>query len=94
MFRHVLVSLGVLLCLSVILAGNEAAAKAYRIGVADVLHISVCGQPDLDKHVTVFDDGTISFPLINRVPAKGLTVMELTKNITDLLEKDYLVSPR
>lgn len=80
--------------LFIVFTVNGVEANAYRIGVGDVLHISVWGQSDLDKHVTVFDDGKILFPLINRVPAKGLTIMELTQNITNLLEKDYLVNPQ
>ena len=78
----------------IILPGKETEAKTYKIGIDDVLHISVWGQPDLDKDVSVFDDGMILFPLIDQVPAKGLTVMDLTGNITTLLEKDYLVDPQ
>jgi polysaccharide export outer membrane protein len=85
---------GILLCTFIVLPGKGAEAKAYRIGAGDVLHISVWGQSDLNKKVTVFDDGTILFPLIKRVPAKGLTVMELTNNITTLLERDFLVAPQ
>lgn len=85
---------GILLCAFIFFSGECAEAKAYLIGAGDVLNISVWGQSDLDKKVTVFDDGTILFPLINRVPAKGLSVMELTKNITALLEKDFLVDPQ
>lgn len=79
---------------AVILSSRGVDGKTYRIGVDDVLHISVWGQEDLDQKVTVFDDGTIIFPLINRIPAKGLTVIELTERVTTLLEKDFLVDPQ
>lgn len=57
-------------------------APDYRIGVEDVLDISVRNNPDLQKVVPVRPDGKISLPLVNDVIAAGLTPMELRDALT------------
>jgi polysaccharide export outer membrane protein len=94
LFHNAYIVFWLIINLLAIFAIKGAEAKTYHIGVGDVLHVSVWGQSDLNKHVTVFDDGTILFPLIGQVSTKGLTVIELTNKITRLLEKDYLVDPQ
>ncbi len=61
-----------------------AHAEGYRIGVEDMLQVSVWGNNDLSVHVPVRPDGMISMPLVGDVRAAGLTPYELKKN----LEKD------
>lgn len=46
----------------------------YHIGVGDVLHVSVWGQDQFTRDVTVQPDGRISMPLISEVPVSGLSV--------------------
>ncbi len=75
------------------LAG-PACAEDYAIGSRDVLAITVWGQADLSKDYPVDPDGSVSFPLIGRVKAAGLTTARLAVQITELLEKDYLVNPQ
>jgi polysaccharide export outer membrane protein len=54
-----------------------AQQPAYRIGVDDVLNISVWQEPDLSRTVPVRPDGKISLPLVGDVTAAGKTAMEL-----------------
>ena len=61
------------------------AADPYQIGSDDELEIVVWNQPQLSGKVVVASDGTISMPLIGRVPAAGLTPDELKAD----LEKRY-----
>lgn len=58
---------------------------AYRIGPEDVLHVSVWGNQELTLDVTVRPDGKISMPLIQDVPAAGLTAAELSAVIRNRL---------
>jgi polysaccharide biosynthesis/export protein len=51
----------------------EPVRPEYRIGNGDVLQISVWGEAELTKTVTVRPDGKISLPLINEVRVVGLT---------------------
>lgn len=65
----------------------------YVIGADDTLHISVWKEPDLTATLPVRPDGKISLPLLNDVPASGLTPMQLADSITQKLKK-YISDPR
>ena len=64
----------------------------YRVGIEDVLFISVWRDADLTKEVPVRPDGRISLPLINDVLAAGLTTEELGTAIEERL-KEFLTNP-
>ncbi|MFZ0759032.1 MAG: polysaccharide biosynthesis/export family protein [Candidatus Sulfotelmatobacter sp.] len=65
----------------------------YIIGDDDMLHITVWKEPDLTATLPVRPDGKISLPLLNDVPAAGLTPMQLGASITAKLKK-YIDDPR
>jgi polysaccharide biosynthesis/export protein len=48
------------------------------MGPEDVLHISVWGNEELTRDVTVRPDGKISLPLLQDIQAEGLTAAELS----------------
>lgn len=66
----------------------------YQIGPEDVLIIHVYEEEDLSIEVRVSSDGYITYPLLGRVQAVGLTVYEVEQKLVDLLAKDYLVNPQ
>jgi polysaccharide export outer membrane protein len=72
------------------LVGDER--EAYKIGVTDVLMISVWRNPELTVEVPVRADGMISVPLVDDVPAEGLTPPELKAVITRELA-EFVASP-
>jgi polysaccharide export outer membrane protein len=74
--------------------GPAAQAQEYVIGARDILKISVWGQDDLSKEYSVEPDGFVSFPLIGRVKAAGLTPTALSGELRTRLQKDYLVNPQ
>lgn len=57
----------------------------------DVLSITVHGQPDLTTKTRVTTDGYISFPLLGKVMAGGLSVQDFEGSLKAALEKSYLV---
>jgi len=69
------------------------AGPSYVIGSEDTLLVSVWKEPDLTVTVPVRSDGMISVPLVDDVPAAGLTPMQLTTVLTEKLRK-YLAAPR
>ncbi len=69
-------------------------ANDYRIGPADVLHISVWQESDLECTAKVLPEGVINYPLIGRIKVAGLTANQLAGKITQLLGRDYLVKPQ
>lgn len=86
-----LVLLGILLRA---IPGAPAGAQEYTIRPGDVLKITVWGQDDLSKEYPVDDDGFVPFPLVGRVKASGLTTKTFAAQLTEALEKDYLVNPQ
>jgi len=65
----------------------------YVIGADDILRISVWKEPDLSETLPVRPDGKISMPLLNDVPAAGLTPLQLKDSITEKLKK-FIADPR
>ena len=71
-----------------------ARGQEYTIGPGDVLGITVWGQADLSRDYTVDLDGFAPFPLIGRIKAGGRTPKELAAHLSEVLGKDYLVTPQ
>jgi polysaccharide export outer membrane protein len=79
----------------VLLAASPAAAQTdYTIGAQDVLTITVYDQADLSGKFTVDADGTLTFPLIGRVKAGGLTLRGLEEDLRKKLADGYLRNPQ
>lgn len=68
-------------------------SPAYRIGVGDLLHVSVWNDKSLERTVTVRPDGMISFPLLNDLQAAGLTPMKLQEKMDSDLAS-YVKDPQ
>ena len=72
---------------------ESVASSDYVIGADDILHISVWKEPELSEQLPVRPDGKISMPLLNDIPAAGLTPLALKDSITEKLKK-YIADPR
>jgi polysaccharide export outer membrane protein len=72
---------------------SSSSIDVYVIKPEDNLAISVWKHEDLRQNVKVDSEGYITFPLIGKIEAAGLTVSELKDKITFLLERDYIVNP-
>lgn len=75
-------------------APSQAQEPDYRLQAEDVLQITVYEQPDLETKARISSTGEISFPLLGKIEAAGLTVSELKDKVEKLLAEDYLVSPQ
>lgn len=64
----------------------------YRIGVDDLVQVSVWRNPELSVTVPVRPDGKISVPLIGDVQAGGLTPMEVGNTVKEKLSA-YIRDP-
>ena len=69
---------------------NDAVPKDYVIGVADVLSVVFWREKDLSAEVLVRPDGKISLPLLNDVPAAGLTPQQLAAAVQQAATKFVL----
>jgi polysaccharide export outer membrane protein len=68
-------------------ASAGAFTEEYRIGVDDIVQVTVWRNPDLGVTVPVRPDGRISVPLIGDVMAGGRTPQEVSGEIEQKLSK-------
>jgi len=69
------------------------AVETYRIGVDDLIKVSVWRNPELDATVPVRPDGKISLPLVGDVVAGGRTPDEVAADVKTRLG-DYVRDPQ
>ncbi|MCA1784634.1 MAG: SLBB domain-containing protein, partial [Desulfobacteraceae bacterium] len=62
----------------------------------DVVKISILagGEEQVAKEMVVGDTGDVTVPFIGKLPAAGLTINELEKQIVTPLGRDYFVDPQ
>ena len=65
--------------------GARVDDPVYRIGPEDVLQVAVWNNEAMSRTAPVRPDGRISLPLLNDVPAAGLTPVELREELLRLL---------
>jgi polysaccharide export outer membrane protein len=70
------------------------ATPSYVIGAQDQLSITVFEEPDLTGKYRVDNDGSFSFPLLDRIRAAGRTIAELQTELTTQLANGFLRSPQ
>lgn len=67
--------------------------EEYRLGPEDEMEIKVWSHDDLTRKVRVGLNGTISFPFVGELKARGLSIQELRKELERLLGAKYLIDP-
>ena len=87
----VAIGLGVLALAS---DGARAQVSNYVVGPQDVLMITVFDQQDLGGKYTVDADGTVSFPLIGRLKAAGLTLQGVEAELRKALADGFFKNPQ
>jgi polysaccharide biosynthesis/export protein len=82
--------------IALVISAAVAAAQnpEYLVGPQDVLTVTVWNQPDLSGKFTVEADGTFSYPLIGRVPAKGQTLRRIETELHRRLSDGFLKNPQ
>lgn len=71
----------------------EPAGTEYRVGVDDILDISVIKPQEIMSTVTVAPDGAITFPYIGNVHVEGLTLPQIQDLVQKRLADGYMEYP-
>src|SRR5437868_9337975 len=71
-----------------------ATAQRYVVGPDDLLTITVFDEPDLTGKYRVDADGFVTFPLVGRVGASGVTIAVLQERLRSMLAKGYIRYPQ
>jgi polysaccharide export outer membrane protein len=97
-FALVVFAVAFFFCVSTVFAANggsvSGAATDYIIGPQDVLEITVWDNKDLSGRVSVSLEGYITYQLVGKVRAAGLSAGEVANKITLLLADGYIVNPQ
>ncbi len=72
---------------------GAADAMTYRLDSGDQLRVTVFGQPDLSGEYAVDSSGLVALPLIQPVPARGLTTPEFSQRLESVLAQRLLRNP-
>ena len=78
--------LTILLIVYPLICVGQAAESPY-IQQSDVLRISVRGEPDISRLVTVGLDGSIAIPLVGQTKVAGLTVQQVQTLVIERLQR-------
>lgn len=80
--------------LLLVVSGVAAEAQSsYKIRSGDTLQIEVLEDPSLNRSALVAPDGTISFPFVGSVQARGRTVDSLGQALASGLEPNFAGRP-
>ena len=74
------------------IVSSEQAAASYLLGPGDRIEVSVYGYEEYTGPTSVLPDGTLTLPLIGKVPAAGRTTDQLAQDLTVALNQ-VLVNP-
>ncbi len=74
--------------------GRGTVLDANVIQPGDMLDIVIYPQENLSSSRYVDNNGYIFFPYVGEIKATGMTVNDFERNLTSILEKDYLEHPR
>jgi polysaccharide export outer membrane protein len=75
-------------------SGQPVQVAQYVVGPQDVLAISIWNQPTLSGKFPVEADGGINFPLLGKIPAGGLTLDGIRRELSRQLKNGYLNDPQ
>ncbi len=94
--KYILITLIAICCVFSI--NNSTSAETiqtdvYRVGINDVIDITVIGHPDLGVSTAVAVDGTISFPHLGNVYIKDFTLEEIKELVTNKLSDGFVKFP-
>ncbi len=74
-------------------SGLNPASAVYRLAPGDRLRINTFGHPDVSGEFEIDATGYIVFPLLGQVRAGGASVDALTDQLTEELDRRFIVDP-
>ena len=91
---HSIRQLLIFFCVLFSLFSGNCNAEEYNVGPGDVLKIDVYDHEDLKTTVRVTDQGFIVMPLLGRVQVGGMSLFDVTDELTKQLADGYIVNPQ
>jgi polysaccharide biosynthesis/export protein len=82
------------ICFLLLLPNALLAQGDYLLGPEDVIEITVWGHEDLKRTIPVSLEGTITFPMIDEVRARGKSTQQLEKELARKLGEGFITNPQ
>ncbi len=89
----VLISIGLLFVSISNIEAQDSHGDLYRVGIGDMIIITVLGHENLSGSKLLAIDGTIAFPHLGTIYIKDKTLVEIEREIADRLGDGYIKYP-
>jgi polysaccharide biosynthesis/export protein len=95
MKKQIYILIGSLISCFILGSANSGYANLpkYTVGVDDVLKINILQPEQFETEVTVSPDGSITFPYIDMLFVKGMSLPEIQSQIREKLADGYMNYP-
>lgn len=101
MFHRIFQGLSVVIMILALITNAFAVTKEppaladYRLGVGDMVRVSVYGSPDMLTESRISANGNIMFPLIGEIGLAGMSALQAEKKVAEKLQQGgYLKNPQ
>ncbi|WP_246506498.1 polysaccharide biosynthesis/export family protein [Kistimonas asteriae] len=96
---HPLQRLVALFCLGLLVVvtgvrAEEMSFSRYGLNSGDKVKVTIFGEEDMEVETRLSDAGTISYPFLDEIRVKGMTVGQLQNFLTKKLKGDYFIDPK
>ena len=81
------------LAIALVTATGAFAQGSYKIKTGDALQVEVLEDPNLNRTVLVLPDGSVSFPLVGTVQARGRSIDAFRSSLAAGLASNFNTSP-
>lgn len=76
-----------------LLSPLAALAQAYGVRPGDTLRVEIAEDPTMSRDVLVLPDGSISFPSVGTIQARGMSTSEIAATIREGIAGNYAITP-
>jgi polysaccharide export outer membrane protein len=92
--RRLATGVAAVMCVVAAVATAAAQGAIYKVGMRDVLRVTVWSEANLTGAYTVGPAGTIAFPLVGVIECVGRTTEEIGASLRAKLADGYLMNPQ
>lgn len=78
---------------AILWTGVAWAQSGYQIRTGDQLAVEVLEDPSLNRQVLVLPDGTVSFPLVGSIQARGKSTDAFRQELSEALAPNFATTP-
>ena len=90
---HSVIKSFIVLVVALVAATGAFAQGTYKIKTGDALQVEVLEDPNLNRTVLVLPDGSVNFPLVGTVQARGRSLDAFSSSLASALASNFNTPP-